>query len=117
MSQRLFGQTIVDNVAQITFRVELSALHELKNSNLSDEENKKIFGKCFRTHGHNYFLEVTIEGPINPVLGLCCDRDHVQNILNDEVITKFSGKNLNSFLKARLERIWPANSMTFSNQS
>jgi 6-pyruvoyltetrahydropterin/6-carboxytetrahydropterin synthase len=85
--------------AQLTLRVPISALHELRNPDLTDEENKKIFGKCFRTHGHDYGLEVTVEGEINKDSGLCCDRDFFSDCLKKEFVDKFTGKHLNTLFK------------------
>ena len=48
----------------ITRRERFSASHRLINQNISSEENKKLFGKCYNPHGHNYELFVTIEGEI-----------------------------------------------------
>lgn len=86
--------------AYLTLRVEISALHELKNSELSEKENLKIFGKCFRTHGHNYFLEATVKGSVDKNSGLCCNRDLFEDILKKEIVQKFNGKDLNSFFKS-----------------
>jgi 6-pyruvoyltetrahydropterin/6-carboxytetrahydropterin synthase len=90
----------MDHNAYLTLRVEVSALHELKNPNLSDAENKKIFGKCFRTHGHNYYLEATVKGAIDVESGLCCNRDLFQDILNTQIVRKFNGQDLNNFFKS-----------------
>ena len=52
-----------------------SASHRLFNPILSDEENEKLFDKCNNKngHGHNYKLEITISGEINPVSGYVID--------------------------------------------
>ena len=57
----------------ITRRERFSASHRLINQNISSEENKKLFGKCYNPHGHNYELFVTIEGEINERSGMIVD--------------------------------------------
>jgi 6-pyruvoyltetrahydropterin/6-carboxytetrahydropterin synthase len=100
MKTKIYGLTFVADTAFLTMRVEISALHELKNPRLSDRENLNIFGKCTNLHGHNYFLEVTIEGAIDKDSGLCCDREQVRNIISGEIVKKYDGQNLNHFFKS-----------------
>lgn len=60
------------NMVELTQSFEFSASHRLHVPALSDEDNRRIFGKCNnpRGHGHNYQLEVTIADSGNPVPGL-----------------------------------------------
>ena len=59
----------------VTRRVEFSASHYYHNPRLSPEENRRIFGKCNNPngHGHNYVLEVTVAGEIDPTTGMVVD--------------------------------------------
>ena len=59
----------------VTRREVFSSSHRLFNPALSDSENDKLFGKCnnFNGHGHNYTLEVTVDGEIDPVTGYVVD--------------------------------------------
>ncbi|XP_043912227.1 6-pyruvoyl tetrahydrobiopterin synthase isoform X2 [Protopterus annectens] len=59
-------------MAYITRIETFSACHRLHSKTLSEEENKKIFGKCNNPngHGHNYKVEVTVYGEIHPVTGM-----------------------------------------------
>ena len=59
----------------VTRRETFSASHRLHNPELSDEENKRLFGKCNNPngHGHNYTLEVVVVGEINPYTGYLID--------------------------------------------
>jgi 6-pyruvoyltetrahydropterin/6-carboxytetrahydropterin synthase len=86
-------------VGYLTLRIEFSALHELKNNSFTEIENKNVFGKCYNLHGHNYFLEVTVEGEINSSSGLCCDREHFRKILKKEIVDKYNGQKLNQFFE------------------
>jgi 6-pyruvoyltetrahydropterin/6-carboxytetrahydropterin synthase len=90
----------MDKSAHLTLRVKFSALHELSSPELSKEENEEVFGKCFRTHGHDYALEVTVLGEIDPLSGLICNRDLLQDILDREIVNRFHGTHLNLFFES-----------------
>jgi 6-pyruvoyltetrahydropterin/6-carboxytetrahydropterin synthase len=83
------------DTAYLTRRVTFSAMHALGSESLSDEENRSIFGKCFRTHGHDYFLEATVKGFIDKDSGLSCDRDFLEDVLQKEVVDRFNKTHLN----------------------
>ncbi len=46
------------------------AAHQLYNLEWTEEENRKVFGKCSRLHGHTYNLDVTVEGPVELETGM-----------------------------------------------
>ncbi|MCC6277130.1 MAG: 6-carboxytetrahydropterin synthase [Oligoflexia bacterium] len=71
--------------------MEFSSQHRLCSSLLTPQENIDQFGKCLRTHGHDYRAEVTIVGP--SVLG----RSRVEQLLKSEIHHKFHDRNLNDF--------------------
>jgi len=81
----------------VTRRVKFSAAHRLFNPDLSDEDNDRIFGVCNNRagHGHNYVLEVTVAGEIDPRTGMIINLKELKEILNQEVIGKLDHKNLN----------------------
>ena len=79
----------------ITRRERFSASHRLINQNISSEENKKLFGKCYNPHGHNYELFVTIEGEINERSGMIVDLKDLKKIINQKIITKIDHNSLN----------------------
>ncbi len=81
----------------ITRREVFSASHKLHNANLSDSENEIIFGKCNNPygHGHNYVLEVTVCGNINPQTGYVIDLSKLKQIIKINVIDKLDHKHLN----------------------
>lgn len=66
-----------------------SAAHELGNPALSREANASLYGACHRTHGHNYYLEVSVAGVPDPVTGMAVDLealdDRVSGLLLDQV--------------------------------
>jgi 6-pyruvoyltetrahydropterin/6-carboxytetrahydropterin synthase len=88
----------------VTRREVFSASHRLHNPNLSDAENEEIFGKCNNKngHGHNYTLEVMVEGEVDPKTGYVVDLKELKSVIIDNVIKKVDHKHLNDdtdFLK------------------
>jgi 6-pyruvoyltetrahydropterin/6-carboxytetrahydropterin synthase len=79
-------------------RIEhFNAAHRLNNPSWSIEKNKQVFGKCNNDnfHGHNYQLEVHLEGPIDPETGYVMDMKLLSDIIRDEIIERFDHRNLN----------------------
>ena len=95
MKPIIYGLIIMENKARLTKRVMISAMHELRSEKLSSEENERIFGKCVNLHGHDYWIEVTVEGIIDPDSGLICDRDYFEDQLQKYFVDKFDKTNLN----------------------
>ncbi len=81
----------------ITRRAEFSASHVCRNPGFSDEQNRRIYGPAANPHGHghNYLLEVTIEGEPDPVTGMVRDLKEVKDVINEEVIEPFDHRFLN----------------------
>lgn len=81
----------------LTRKESFSAAHRLFNPELSDEENKRLYDKCNNPnwHGHNYVLEVTIKGKIDPKTGYVVDLKMLKKIINEAIIEKVDHKNLN----------------------
>jgi 6-pyruvoyltetrahydropterin/6-carboxytetrahydropterin synthase len=81
----------------ITRKVEFSASHVCRNPALADEENRKLFGAAANPHGHghNYVLEVTVEGTPDPVTGMVLDLKLLKEILNREVVEPYDHRFLN----------------------
>ena len=57
----------------LTRSFHFSAGHRLASAALSDDENARIYGQCFRPPGHNYTVEVTLIGALDPVTGMAGD--------------------------------------------
>lgn len=72
----------------ITKVFHFCAAHQYGNPKWSDEKNKEVFGLDARVHGHNYKLEVTVTGGINPDTGFLIDLGELSQIVNDNVISK-----------------------------
>jgi len=81
----------------ITRKAEFSASHVCRNPVLSEEENLALYGPASNPHGHghNYVVEVTLEGEPDPVTGMIRDLKEVKDILNSEVIEPFDHRFLN----------------------
>ena len=80
------------------FRKEhFNAAHRLYNSNLSELENERVFGKCSNAnfHGHNYELVVRVTGEIDPVTGYVIDMKTLSKVIKEKILHKFDHKNLN----------------------
>jgi len=82
---------------RVTKRFCLSSLHFLHNPNYSEAENRRVFGKCYRTHGHDFRIEVTIQGMPEKTSGWSIDRQKLENIVNERIIIPYTGKKLNDF--------------------
>lgn len=84
-------------MASLTKTFGFSAAHRLHSAALSDEENRALFGKCNNPHGHghNYELEVTVRGEIDPPTGMIMDLGVLMQTVQDEVIERFDHKHLN----------------------
>jgi 6-pyruvoyltetrahydropterin/6-carboxytetrahydropterin synthase len=91
----------------VTRRAEFSASHVYHNPKLSPEENRRIFGKCNNPHGHghNYTLEVTVAGSINPATGMVVDLKELKTLLEREVLQVMDHKFLNQEVAAFADRI------------
>lgn len=82
---------------KICRRETFNAAHRLFKPEWSDEKNSEVFGKCSHPnyHGHNYALEVWIEGKVNPETGFVMDLKSLKEIMHSEVLDKFDHRNLN----------------------
>ena len=83
---------------------EFAASHRLHNPQLSDKENTEIFGKCANKngHGHDYILEVTVKGDVDPRTGMVVDMALLDQVVEKQLIQHVDHKHLNfdvSFLE------------------
>lgn len=83
--------------AYLTVSTHFSAAHRLARPDLSFAENSQIYGKCARPHGHghNYHLEVTVKGELDPRTGMIVDLAALQQIIEEQVIEPFDHNFLN----------------------
>ena len=85
-----------ENVMRVTQQFEFSAAHRLHSPKLSAEKNLEVFGKCNNPHGHghNYVVEVTLEGSPDPVTGEVMSIPQLQRTVKSRVIQPLDHKNL-----------------------
>jgi 6-pyruvoyltetrahydropterin/6-carboxytetrahydropterin synthase len=81
----------------ITRKAEFSASHICANPDWTAEENRRVYGPDANPngHGHNYILEVTVEGEPDPVTGMVFDLRELKQILNQEVVEPMDHRFLN----------------------
>lgn len=81
----------------VTRRLHFNAAHRLFNPRLSDAENERIFGACSNPnyHGHNYNLDVSVEGEVDPVTGYVMDIARLKDIVQRCLLQHLDHKNLN----------------------
>ena len=83
--------------AHLTRRYLFSASHCLHCDELSEAENQATYGKCNNPHGHghNYALEVTVSGQVEPKTGMICNLVDLDEAVRREVLNRFDHENLN----------------------
>lgn len=81
----------------VTRRLHFSAAHRVHNPAMSDEENRRTFGKCNNPnwHGHNYILDVSVKGGLDERTGYVIDLSRIKEIVTTQVIEKVDHRNLN----------------------
>lgn len=82
---------------RITRRLHFCAAHRLARDDWSEEENRRVFGDCANPnwHGHNYDLEVTVAGPVDPETGYVMDLGALKELVNRRVVDQLDHSNLN----------------------
>ena len=75
----------------------VSASHRLHSDELSEPENDALYGKCNNPfgHGHNYMVEVTVSGPVDPETGMVCNLLDLDGFVHAEIRERFDHQNLN----------------------
>jgi 6-pyruvoyltetrahydropterin/6-carboxytetrahydropterin synthase len=79
----------------ITRSAEFSASRVCANPALSAEQNRALYGRAANPHGHNYVLEVTVDGAPDPVTGMVMDLKMLKAVLNREVVEPMDHRFLN----------------------
>lgn len=81
----------------ITRKIEFSASHVCARPELSAEENRRLYGEAANPHGHghNYVVEVTLEGSPHPATGMVMDLKELKEVLNREVVEPMDHRFLN----------------------
>jgi 6-pyruvoyltetrahydropterin/6-carboxytetrahydropterin synthase len=113
---------------RLTRRYRFAASHRLHSPQLSEEENCALYGKCNNPygHGHNYIVEVTIHGPVDPISGRAVDLESLDSLVQGTIVKQFDHRNLNqdvaefmgalvpttenlaAIVQSRLSAAWPS---------
>lgn len=83
--------------AHLSRRYVFSASHRLHSEKMSEGENQSTYGKCNNPygHGHNYTLQITVSGPVDPQTGMVCNLVDLDSFIEKEVLTRYDHQNLN----------------------
>jgi 6-pyruvoyltetrahydropterin/6-carboxytetrahydropterin synthase len=81
---------------EITKRFYFSASHRLINKTLSKKENIGLFNACFQPHGHNFVLDVTVEGNIAKRTGMVINFHTLKEIVVNNVLCCFDHKDFDA---------------------
>lgn len=82
---------------RVTRRVHWNSAHRLYRPDWTDERNEEVFGACANPHwhGHNYELDVTVEGPVDPETGYVLDLKILRERVEEWVVSDLDHRNLN----------------------
>ena len=85
------------SVVRATRRVHFCAAHRLYRPDWTDEQNASVFGDCSNPnwHGHNYELDITVEGPVDPETGYVMDLKRLKDAVEERVVGDLDHRNLN----------------------
>jgi 6-pyruvoyltetrahydropterin/6-carboxytetrahydropterin synthase len=91
----------------LTRRYRFAASHRLHSPKFSEEENRRLYGKCNNPHGHghNYAVEVTITGPVDPSTGMVANLGDLDPFVGREVVDAFDCKYLNEEVAEFRDRV------------
>jgi 6-pyruvoyltetrahydropterin/6-carboxytetrahydropterin synthase len=100
---------------RVTRRYEFSASHRLHSAHLSEEQNRRLYGKCNNPfgHGHNYVIEVSVRGPADPGTGRAVDTGSLDALVRGEVVQAFDHRNLNTEVPAFAEVVPTSENLGF----
>jgi 6-pyruvoyltetrahydropterin/6-carboxytetrahydropterin synthase len=88
-------------------RYRFAASHRLYTAHLSEEENRRVFGKCANPygHGHNYVVEVSVSGAVDPATGMIANLADLDAFVERQVLDPFDHKSLNEDVPAFRETV------------
>ncbi len=82
----------------VTAKLTFSSAHRLNNPKYDADWNRRMYDKCDNPggHGHNYVIEVSVQGKIDPETGMVIDLKRLKDIMRDRVVDRVDHKNLNT---------------------
>ena len=90
------GTGVSSTTVSVSRRETFNAAHQLRDPELSDEENRRLFGKCANLHGHNYVLDVVVAGEVDEATGYVLDLKQLSDVICRRVIEDVDHRNLNT---------------------
>src|SRR6266576_6766909 len=84
--------------AHLSRRYHFSASHRLHTEDYDAAQNMAVFGKCNNPHGHghNYTVQVTLSGQVDPATGMVCDLGELDAFAQTNLLARFDHANLNT---------------------
>ncbi len=81
----------------VTRKIEFCSSHACRRPELSDEENRRLYGQAANPHGHghNFVAEITLSGQPDPVTGMVFDLKELKQILEREIVAVYDHRFLN----------------------
>jgi 6-pyruvoyltetrahydropterin/6-carboxytetrahydropterin synthase len=79
---------------ELTRVYHFSAGHRLEHPGLSAEDNARLYGPCATPHGHNYYLEVTVSGALDPVTGMLLDVARLDAVVHSAILRNVDHQTL-----------------------
>ena len=85
------------SIVRVTRRVHWNSAHRLYRPDWDDARNEEVFGACANPHGHghNYEMDVTVSGPIDPETGYVMDLKLLKDLLEERVVGDLDHRHLN----------------------
>jgi 6-pyruvoyltetrahydropterin/6-carboxytetrahydropterin synthase len=99
---------------RISRKEGFNAAHQLSDPGLSDEENRRLYGKCVNMHGHNYVIEVVVAGAIDPATGYLMDLKRLKDLMVEQIIVDVDHRNLNTDVPWLRDRIPTAENLALA---
>lgn len=92
---------------RLTRRYRFSAAHRLHAASLGEEENRAIYGKCNNPygHGHNYVVDVSVEGPVDAATGRVVDLHHLDELVGAQIVRRYDHRNLNIEVRELADKV------------
>jgi len=85
---------------EVTRQYHFSAGHRLESQAFSPEDNARLYGQCYRQHGHNYLVEVTVRGHADPTTGMAADLGALDAAVKRLVLDRVDHYDLSSTVEA-----------------
>jgi 6-pyruvoyltetrahydropterin/6-carboxytetrahydropterin synthase len=88
------GESSGQPEARLTRRYHFSSAHRVRVGRLSEEENRRLFGRCSQPNGHNYVLSVTVRGVVDAETGMVMSIPGLDRIVREEVVARLDHRDL-----------------------